>query len=354
MTRSYRLVCLAVTVLTLVSGPTLLAQGSSPRIRMVGQQLDLIFKMGPKGTEPPVTAHADGSGMVAVPQSVLASTKPHTRMVVYRCPQPDGSVIVYVLEATAPNPCPGGKPLGAFWLDDHGTVVINPGENGGVTTENETAGTTTHQAVAGVTPIIQLRGFGGASFATSSTQGTAGFNSAVLFPLGNRLLVGPMAGFQWIDNSIVNAIGSHQPGSTFIDSSASFRNGNFGGEIAFPLHGDWALFIHAGATVANSSVTQQSGFCGGTGPTAPLGCTVFNTTTTHDTVVGPFVGGYISHSIFSHVGVFAGFDWIHLNNTNSGTTTSPSSSSSSGSQTSFNVHHNNVVAGLTVTVGGRH
>jgi len=40
------------------------------------------------------------------------------------------------------------------------------------------------------------------------------------------------------------------------------------------------------------------------------------TTTTHDTVVGPFVGGYISHSIFSHVGVFVEYDYYRLKENN--------------------------------------
>lgn len=349
MTRSYRFVFLAVTVLTLVSAPTLLAQAGGPRIRVVGEQLDLIFKMGPKGTEPPVTAHVDSGGMATVPQSVLASTNPHTQMVAYRCPQADGSVIVYVLEAAAPNPCPGGKRLGAFWLDDHGTVVLNASATGSVTIESDQVGRNASSGGSGITPTIQLRGFGGASFGNGDTLGTAGFDAAVLFPLGNRVLVGPSAGFQWIDNSIVHSIGSQQPGSTFVNTTAGFKNGNFGGEVAFPLHEHWALFIVGGATVANSNVTQQSGFCGGTGPTAPAGCTVIGNADTQDTVVGPFIGTRVFHSFFRHGGAYVEYDWTHLKDAKSGTS---SGSSSSASQPVFDVHHNSVVAGLNFTFGG--
>src|SRR5579863_1886577 len=43
---------------------------------------------------------------------------------------------------------------------------------------------------------FQLRGFGGATIVNGNSPSTAGFDGAVLFPLGNRVLVGPTAGFQ--------------------------------------------------------------------------------------------------------------------------------------------------------------
>ena len=192
---------------------------------------------------------------------------------------------------------------------------------------------------------FQLRGIGGASLINGNTPTTGGFDGAVLFPLGNRISIGPTAGFQWINSSIVNSIGSHQPGSTFIDTSAGFKNGNFGGTVGFPF-GGFQLGIQGGATVANSTITQQSGFCGLGNATSPAGCTVTNTTTTHDTVVGPFVGGYIQHSIFAHVGVFVGYDYSRLK------ITLPSSGSTpTSSQTTLDLNRNTVEAGFTFYVG---
>jgi len=214
-----------------------------------------------------------------------------------------------------------------------------------------TTGATPRSPQTSMSPLgsgiqFQLRGIGGASFVKGNAPATSGFDGGVFFPLGNRVMVGPSAGFQWINSSIVHSIGSHQTGSTFIDTSAGFKNGNIGGTIGFPF-GGFQLGIQGGATVANSTITQQSGFCGPntTNPTAPPGCTVFSTTTTHDTVVGPFVGGYISHSIFSHVGVFAGYDYNRLK------ITLPSSGSSSSTSTRFDLNRNTVEAGFTFYVG---
>jgi hypothetical protein len=191
---------------------------------------------------------------------------------------------------------------------------------------------------------FQLRGIGGASFINGNTPSTGGLDGGVFFPITPHFHLGPSAGFQWINSSIVNSIGSQQPGSTFIHTSAGFKNGNFGGTIGFPF-GGFQLGIQGGATVANSTITQQSGFCGLGNATSPAGCTVTSTTTTHDTVVGPFVGGYIQHSIFSHVGVFVGYDYNRLK------ITLPSSGSSTTSQTPLDLNRNTVDAGFTFYVG---
>jgi len=82
---------------------------------------------------------------------------------------------------------------------------------------------------------LQLRGFGGATFISGNTPATAGFDGAVLFPLANRVLVGPMAGFEWVDSSIVKTIGGGPPPSTFIHTSVGFKTGNFGGPSPFRL-----------------------------------------------------------------------------------------------------------------------
>jgi hypothetical protein len=189
------------------------------------------------------------------------------------------------------------------------------------------------------TPTIQFRGFGGATTINGNSPSSAGFDGAVLFPLGNRVLVGPTAGFEWVDSAIVKTIGGGPPPSTFIHTSVGFKSGNFGGRIAFPF-GEWQLGIHGGATVASSRITQAEGFCGtsSTNPTAPPTCTVTSSSTTHDTVVGPFVGGYISHSIFPHVGVFVEYDYRRLKDTKS-------------SVSVFDLHSNDVVAGIVLSFG---
>jgi len=158
---------------------------------------------------------------------------------------------------------------------------------------------------------LQFRGFGGATFVNGNAPGTVGFDGAVLFPLGNRVLVGPTAGFQWVDSSIVKTIGGGPPPSTFINTSVGFKSGNFGGRIGFPF-GGWEIGLRGGATVAGSTITQAEGFCGTSSSSSTVTCTVTSTTTTHDTVVGTFVGGYISHSIFSHVGIFVEGDYRRL------------------------------------------
>lgn len=206
--------------------------------------------------------------------------------------------------------------------------------------------------MSGFMPTIQLRGFGGASFINGSTPGTSGFDGAVLFPLGNRILVGPTAGFQWVGSSQVQTIGGGAPPSTFIHVDLGFKNGNFGGQLAFPV-GGFVLGLHGGATVAGSTITQAEGFCGTGGPTLPAGCHVLSTTTTHDTVVGPFLGGYISHSIFPHVGVFVGYDYLRLKDTTAAGTPG-GTGTSSGAHSIFDTHYSAVVAGFTLTFGRHH
>lgn len=199
--------------------------------------------------------------------------------------------------------------------------------------------------MSGFTPTIDIRGFGGASFINGNTPPTAGFDGAVLFPLGNHVLIGPTAGFQWVNSSIISSIGSMTAGSTFANTGVGFKEGNFGGQIGLNLSG-WELGIRGGATVAGSSITQAEGFCGLGNATSPAGCTVTSSTTTHDTVTGPFVGGYISHSIFSHVGVFVEFDYSRFKDTK------PNATNPTGPSVSiFDLHNNAAVAGLVLSFG---
>jgi hypothetical protein len=299
----------------------------------INRSLDLFLQMDPKSGSTAVTVTQNGP--VTLPATFVPPTDPNTNVTYRKCK--NGTV--YGSGNGVKVPCAVYVELGSspwnrpFTID--ASFLAAPGSS------SQTSMSTTGAGIQ-----FQLRGFGGASFINGSTPSAAGFDGAVLFPLGNRLLVGPTAGFQWIDSSIVKTIGSTTPGSTFIHTGAGFKAGNFGGRIAFPL-GGWQLGIHGGATVASSAITQAQGFCGGTGPTAPPGCTVTSTTTTHDTVTGPFVGGYISHSIFSHVGVFVGYDYSQLK------ITGPSSSSSGASST-LNLHSNIVVAGVVLSFGRHH
>jgi hypothetical protein len=65
---------------------------------------------------------------------------------------------------------------------------------------------------------------------------------------------------------------------------------------------------------------------------------VTSTTTTNHTFVGPFVGAYISHSIFPPVGVFAGYDYFR-----------PAEFKTSVS--TLDLHYSDVVAGFNFTFG---
>jgi uncharacterized repeat protein (TIGR01451 family) len=135
-----------------------------------------------------------------------------------------------------------------------------PAAISGVSTVIITKPPTDGSTAMGSAPSFEIRGFGGAAMVNGNSPSTAGFDGAVLFPLGNRVLVGPMAGFQWVSTSIVSTIGGGPPPSTFINTSVGFKSGNFGGRIAFPF-GGWEIGVHGGATVAGSTITQQGGVC---------------------------------------------------------------------------------------------
>jgi hypothetical protein len=170
---------------------------------------------------------------------------------------------------------------------------------------------------------FQLRGFGGTSFINGSTPATFGFDGAVLFPLGNHVLIGPTAGFEWINSSIVHSIGSRQPGSTFVDSKTRLNEGKFGVGVEFSLSNlfpqagntpnanstGWRVGIGGGLAIAGSNTTQQSGFCAGTGGSLPPGCNVVSNVREHDTANGLFVEAYVSHPILPHVEVFVGAEY---------------------------------------------
>ena len=288
------------------------------------------------------TGTTDNTGTFVLPPGLLSANKAHLQMEIYVRVCVNGQEQVFVIPKGAEGQVPADtndckrRRVGGFYWDGGSTVVVGLGPGGTVT---QTGGAVIpHEEIKKVS--LQIRGFGGATFVNGNTPSTAGFDGAVLFPLGNRVLVGPTAGFEWVNSSIISRAGSMTVGSTFENESVGFKEGNFGGQIGLRLSG-WELGIRGGATVAGSDITQAEGFCD---PTA--GCTISSTTTTHDTVTGPFVGGYISHSIFSHVGIFVEYDYHRLKDT-----TSAGTGSSGGSQTIFDLHENSVVGGIVLSFG---
>jgi RHS repeat-associated protein len=69
-------------------------------------------------------------------------------------------------------------------------------------------------------------GFGGATFVNGNAPSTAGFDGAVLFPLGNRVLVEPTASYEWVNSAIVKTVGA---GLT-LSGSTNANDLNFTGE----------------------------------------------------------------------------------------------------------------------------
>ena len=199
---------------------------------------------------------------------------------------------------------------------------------------------------------FQLRGYGGVSIAKDSSPSTVGVEGAMLLPLGNRILVGPSASFQRIDSFLVNSIGGGHAPSTFMHTSVSFENKNFGGSLVFIPHGAWQLGVQGGATIAGSTIAQQSGFCGVGGPTAPAGCQVLSTTKAHATIVGPFVDAYASHPIRNGLGAFVGYEYHRMKYASSAA--AGSSDLSISRPTDFDSHYQNVVGGITLTFRMHH
>ncbi len=303
-----------------------------------GRSFAMLLQMDPKSGSTAVTVTQNGP--VTLPSTFVPPTDPSTNVTYGKCK--NGTV--YASGNGVKVACAGYVPLGSSPWNQPFTVNASF-----LGAPFSTFSPQTSMGMTGAGIQVQLDGYGGLSFINGNTPATGGFDGTVLFPLGSRVLVGPTAGFQWIDSSIVATIGSHETGSTFIDTSAGFKEGNFGGSIAFPF-GGWQLGAQAGATVAGANLTQAYGYCGGTTPTggSSTACTVSSSYSSHDIVVGPFVGGYVSHSILSHVGVFVRYDYQHLKDTSS----SSSSSSSSTSSTVFDVNFSNFAAGFDFSWGG--
>lgn len=344
-------------LLTLLAGVTLCstAVAEKNRFKVVAKDKDgnpvpgvtlTVLSSGKFGAGVTGTA---GEGTVSNGLSSMSSGT-SVRTVVRKCHQADGTVTAeaFFLAPGAQLP-PSDKncddhEAGGFPLPAGGETVVN------VNVDRYTTELGAAPPAAGMASprpeaeeynfvSVELRAFGGASIVNEKAPGTAGFDGAVLFPLGGLVHVGPTVSFHWVNSATTSSIGSMTPGSTFENTGVGFKEGNFGGQIGLNLSG-WELGVRGGAIVASAKISEVAGFCGSTGCTS-------SSTTTHDTVTGPFAGGYISHSIFSHLGIFVEYDFHSAKDTTSGNTTS-------GPQTVFDVHENSVVGGIVLFFGGHH
>jgi hypothetical protein len=197
---------------------------------------------------------------------------------------------------------------------------------------------------------FQVSPYGGATFGNGNTPATFGVNSALAFPLGNVISFAPTTGFQVINDSIVNSSGSHQTGSTFIDTSASFKKVKIGADLHFTFgrSREFEFAAGGGATVADATTTQQMGFCAGTGGSLPPGCNVLSKTTTNNWVWGPSAETSISRRLNSHLAFQSQYNWTHLKKDVTGGT---GGTTTTGTQTLFDVNQNTVTGGFTFYVG---
>jgi RHS repeat-associated protein len=107
-------------------------------------------------------------------------------------------------------------------------------------------------------------GFGGATFVNGNAPSVAGFDGVVLFPLGNRVLVGPTASYEWVNSSIVKTVGGGQPPPTGTANDLNFTgeytvNGN---RVSILYQFNKPLGVLVDAFSGTTSVVG-TGTCGG-------------------------------------------------------------------------------------------
>ena len=115
-----------------------------------------------------------------------------------------------------------------------------------------------------VSPGPQFGGFGGSAIVNGNAPSVAGFDGGVLFPLGNRVLVGPAASYEWVNSSIVKTVGGGPPltGTTANDL-------NFTGE--YTVNGNRVSILYQFTTptgilvdaFGGSTSVVGTGTCGG-------------------------------------------------------------------------------------------
>jgi hypothetical protein len=336
--------------------------GGPPSIKAVNgsgsvqANLNVVFKMGPKGTEPPAPAITDSNGFVGIPANILSPSKPHTQMAVYQCD--DGSIIV--VEATAADPCPHHrKRLGFFWWDSNGTVVINVDapEGAGVTIQGggitSTAGGT---VPGGGLPIwVQLEALPGVSIlggnkgvcedissGESCTNGKDAFKfniqGALLFGTG-AISAGPMVGFEYrtqvtstLDTGTSSDTARPQGGTTSTESEGLRINSfHFGGRLSVPVGSTpFRVNVDAGEAIESLRFNETFGSGGST-----------SSFTDNETLTAPFIGVSVIYNVCPHIGVTGMYRY------------EPMKEGGSGSS-QFAVHDNDIAGGITINFGGPH
>jgi RHS repeat-associated protein len=89
---------------------------------------------------------------------------------------------------------------------------------------------------------------------------TAGFDGAVLFPLGNRVLIGPNAGYEWVNSTILKSIGG---GSLSQSASTAANDPNFTGE--YTVNGNRVSILYQFSTPTSVLVDAFKGSTSVTG-----------------------------------------------------------------------------------------
>ena len=115
------------------------------------------------------------------------------------------------------------------------------------------------------TPVSQFGGLGGTEVVNGNAPSVAGFDGAVLFPLGNRVLVGPTAEYEWVNSSIVKTIGAGPTQS----ASTNANDLNFTGE--YTVNGNRVSILYQFITptgilvdaFSGSTSVVGTGTCGG-------------------------------------------------------------------------------------------
>jgi hypothetical protein len=313
------LFCTLVLAIFVMTAAVADAQGGGPNIRLTGAtaQLNVIFQTGPKGTQkaPPVTP--DSSGAVALPPGLLSPDKPHTRMIVYQCP--DG---VYVVAEGTPDPCPqhSRKLVGGFWWNTGGKVIIDL-TAGTVTDTSETTSTSGASSSTGrgasssgyvrvPTWNFDISGFGGANVFSNSSDDSAsrpkiGFDFDAMFhPWQNYFGVGPFVGFVDTPNGAIEHFGSSggSEGSSF--GSYNVRRIDVPIGVRFQQNfGHFGISEEAGALPSFVKLVSRSCSSGSSG-----GTSCDSSTITDQTIVGYTYGIRLHYLFGNHWSAFAGWN----------------------------------------------
>lgn len=246
----FRTLALAIIVMSAALAD---GQGGGPNIQLTGvnAQLNVIFQTGPKGTQKASPVAVSSSGPLALPPGLLSPDKPHTKMIVYQCP--DG---VYIVADGSPNPCPDhhGR-LGAFWWDTGGKVTIDVGA-GTVIDSSLNTGSLGKAPSASMLPFaVQVDGFGGAGWLEGNGSAKFGGGLAFMLPIGSVVSVGPAIYGEHETAANVGASSSSSGGTT--SGVRSFgTTGGSGGTTTSYFYSVSATAIFAGARV-EGAVTDR-------------------------------------------------------------------------------------------------